>query len=438
MAIIGGQSIANNLLSELGYNGWALQNASYNGCTFSTFVKIPIVENSQIYQQAGNAVAIYNQTTGKNSGSDPNSFGNLYNTILSSVQFSTEPILQVAVKQLPYSNRCNTEDLGTGGYEFKMTVVFIGDNYQKAESNFENAIANPIAGATYLKLIHPTKGEINGITRVTSYKSNTSLSIWNGCTVNVTFRSEQSNTQQLNSIDYVQQVLNTFNTGINAVKAIDASIFTINSIFGVGVTSTFYAAPIISYTTINAIQNSNTNLSKTLLNNIIYIYQSSNTNISNTTLSSSVIDYNYIPTSLNLNSPYTSAQGKIILQYYQNIANIAINLCLPTFYYDKLNPYPITPTNPQGWVINPTGLNLGVYGNDIINIIKESIATLYNICTLLSPTTTNSTYTLPYEMSIRQVLAFNNLPMSQASDTLLLNPDIPSANYIPQNFTVQL
>ncbi len=47
-------------------------------------------------------------------------------------------------------------------------------------------------------------------------------------------------------------------------------------------------------------------------------------------------------------------------------------------------------------------------------------------------------YTTPRLMSIREAAFANNIPISQISDVIALNPDVPSYNYIPQGTVLQM
>lgn len=412
-SLTGVSSLYSNALSEFGLSGWSLKSGKYNGCTFAVFVPIPIIGNSQVYKAGTDVVALYNQTTGQNLlGTDPNGTGNLYNTTIGTLHWVDRLVLQIVTKQLPYANRCNTEDTGTGGREFKFTILFLGDNYQLGITNLENAILNPPSGTQYLQLEHPTRGVIPGVTRCTDFVINTDFSKWNAATVDITFRSEQNDKQKKGKVNLVQTITQAISTGLATVTAINGAVKAFSTLLGNGVTTTSTTASSTSYTTITNIQASNETTSNVMFNSMAYIYQSSNTGISNSTLQKAIINYSYLPASLSQNPPYTVSTADIIMQHYVNQVEAAIAL---------INSY-----------------NLGGIVNEMINLLNSSITTLSNVASSMVPLTSNLIYTVPNLMSLREVLARNNISLSEISNVVKINRDLLSVNYIPAGTRVNL
>lgn len=269
-ALTTSNAVLSNVLSALGLNGWVLKNGVYNGCTFASFVQVPIIEDNPIVQNGTDIFASVNEITGNNFGIDGNGFGKLYNTILGTLQFEDELILQVVTKPLVFANRCNTENMGTGGYEFKMTLLFFGTEYQKAIRNLENAI---VYGAKKpsenLTLIHPVRGLIPGITRVTYIKEAATLANWNAATVQITFRSEQttggtvSNSPIKNFTNALQATLGTV-LGIASTASLFVEAVNSNGRIPTGQTSNSI------YTQSKNIQTQSNELSATLYQNANY------------------------------------------------------------------------------------------------------------------------------------------------------------------------
>lgn len=409
----GVSSLYSSALSQFGLSGWSLKPGKYNGCTFAVFVPIPIIGNSQVYQEGTDIVALYNQSTGQNLlGNDPNGTGTLYNTTLGTLHWVDRLVLQIVTKQLPYANRANTEDMGTGGREFKFTLLFLGDNYQLAINNLETAILNPPSGTNYLQLEHPTRGLIPGITRCTEFTQNTDFSKWNAATVDITFRSEQSDKQEKGKVDSVKIITESITTGLATVNAINGAVEAFSTLLGNGVTTTSTTASPTTYTTITTIQSSNEKTANVLFNSLAYIYQGSNTGVSNSTLQKAVIDYSYLPSSLNQNPPYTIQTADIIMQYYVNQVEAGIAL---------INSY-----------------NLGGIVNEMINLLNSSITVLSNVASSMAPATSNLIYTVPNLMSLRQVLAINNISLSEIPNIVNINRDLLSVNYISAGTRVNL
>ena len=400
-------SAYNNFLSQLGLKSWTLKEAKYNGCTFAVFQRIPFLKNSGLIDAGLELYASYNQIFGDNDF-DNNDIGSLKDTVLGTLQFEDELITQIAVKKLPFANRCNTENMGFGGFNFKMTLLFLGPDYQKAIQNFEHAIVNPPQD-NYLVLEHPTRGVIPGITRVVSYKIDTNLNNYNGATINITFKSEQSLIQQLPEVSLLSNRAGAISAVLDSAIAIQGAIATITDFLGLNGNTT--PSP-TNQTVAKNIQSSNSNLSSTLFNCTNYIYKNSNTGIANTALSAASLNKDFIPVALQQNITYTSSQGNYLIDFYSQQCNDAINVI--------------------------KSYNLGGNANKMINTINESIGLFYNLTILMASNVSTSTYITPYDMSIREVLVRNNLVMSQAVALLNINPNIPSANYIPKNFIVNL
>ncbi len=411
-AITTASSILDTLLTALGINGWQLKDGVYNGCTFAAFTQVPIVQNNPIVQNGGDLFAAVNEIIGNTFGDDANGFGRLFNTFLGTLRFTDKLNLQIVTKELPFANRCNTEDMGTGGYTFSMTLLFLGTEYQKALRNFENAILYPPNDPTLSKvLIHPTRGLIPGITRVTSFDIDSSLANWNAATVQVTFRSEQtsggtiSNSTIQNFTNALQAALATV-AGIAATAALFKDAVNSNGRIPTGQTSN------ATFTQSTNIQTQSNDLSQTLYDNVNYIYQSSNTGASNATLNSTPINYANLPPALNQVTNYVSSQSDIILAAYQEQSNAVLGEIAASRFGDACN--------------------------GLVNQISSGITALQNVATLAIPVNSTLSYTVPSDMSIRGVMANNGINFNNALKILINNPQIACPNLIPQGTVVQL
>lgn len=411
-----------NILSALGLDGWQLKTGKYNGCTFVAFVKIPILENNQLYRSGEDLVAVYNQSYGTSQVSqDPNRADQLINTNMGVIQFTDKLITGTVVKQTPYTNSVNIEDTGFKGYEFKMSLVFIGTDYMKALANFENAIINPSKlSSQYLKLEHPTRGVIDGYTYVVGdLEIVTSLTYWRGCVVNVTFRSTLTPSQNKTGISTTSAVIQSVTAGLGVVSGLGSVIATINgaikNVQSNGVianNSTVTTSANVTQTEYNQLASNLNNLSQKMYNSILYMYLYGNSGVNVSELNNSTLNYSLLPKSLNQQVSYKFNQASIIMSnYYKECQRIIAEI-----YSYQLQ-----------------GLE-----NDIINEIRRSISSLGLICETIGNTRTTNTYITPYDMSIRRVLSLNGIPLNKTKAVMDINPEILSANYIPANTVVNL
>lgn len=419
--------LSTNIASALGLEGWQLKTGKYNGCTFAAFVNIPIIENSMIYQAGTDLVAVYNQNFGKPGARDPNRPGQLYSTDLAMLQFTDTLMQGKVIKDTPYTDSVNIEDTGFKGYEFKMSLLFIGDDYLTALYNFEKAIiTKPSNPSQYLSLEHPTRGKISGYTYVVEGPQIiTSLAYWQGCIVNVTFRSVDTQGVIANApvISTARQISRALNAALATINALGTTVAQIQGLqinlqqgYFSSTSSTFNVSNTqnisITYTQYKEIQNEVTQLQNQLFNCVLYVYRYGNSSVKISELSSSEVDYNYIPRSLNQIKKYTLPQGDIIMNYYYKSTNNVLAL-------------------------------LASYGaasqaNDLIIQIKKSITNLSAVCQTIGNKITTNYFVTPYAMSIRRVLSLNNLQLNRIGDVLELNPNIISANYVPENTVVNL
>ena len=414
MALLSSIGTAKNALSglasDLGLTGWQLSTGKYNGCSFAHFTGIPLLENNALYKQGESLISSVNQITGSTllASKDPNGFGNLSDTVLGLVKMTSEYIPQIAIKPTPYGIKANTEDVGSAGYEFKFTIVAIGADYQKAISNIERLIKSPPIDSNNLVLEHPTRGIINGITRCTYFKVIEEYSQWNGATLEITFRSEESNISKEVKGSYVKSVTQAILSGLGTITATNSAlselttrISTATGLLGFG--NRYSVAP-KTFTQIKQLSSKTTGLNNRNLQSMNYIYKNSNTGASNITLNNTSSDPKYLPSSLAFPSQYNSLQGSLLLDEYYKYAKELIETVKGFGYNGESNNY--------------------------INSINQSIATLYNLANLAAQTATSYTYSVPYTMSIHEVLARNGRGFDQASIVLRNNPQIPSANFI--------
>lgn len=420
-------NLSSNIASALGLEGWQLKTGKYNGCTFVAFVDIPILENSMLYQAGADLVASYNQNFGTPSAQDPNRAGQLYSTDLALLQFTDTLIQGKVIKETPYTDSVNIEDVGFKGYEFKMSLLFIGDDYLTALYNFEKAIiTKPANPSQYLSLEHPTRGKIAGYTYVTEGPQIiTSLAYWQGCIVNVTFRSvdTQGVIAKAPVISTARQVARALNAALASVNAIGTTVAQIKGaqtnlqrgFFSprlLGAVNQSSSGDYLSYTQYINIVNATTELQKTLYNCVLYVYRYGNSSVKVSQLSASTIDYNYIPKVLNQTKKYTLPQGDIILNFYYQQTNQVLALI--------------------------ASYGVQTVASDLIVQIKKSITNLSAVCQTIGNKITTNYYVTPYNMSIRRVLSLNNLELNRIGAVLELNPQIISANYVPENTVVNL
>ena len=379
----------NSVLQILGYNSWQLQDGSYNGCTFTAFTKYGAIENNPLFQSGVNTIASINQLTGSNLlGTDPNGLGRLYNTLLTSLQYSTETFYNIVILKPPFSNKGNLQNLGTAGKEFKLTLVFYGDNHQTALYNLENAINNPPVN-NYKVLVHPIFGLIQGITEVTSFKIEDSYDRWNASLVNITFRSELSNYSQVPSLSNVQNILNAIQAILSLILAIEAELNVLSEIGN----------------TFN--QNVN-NITNNLYNNTNYGYKNSSISVSNSSLDNTPVNNNIIPI---ISDNFNSGVANIILNNYNNLVFSTVKQL--------------------------SQLNNGLF-NKLINSLTISVGYLYNFYNyILNNNSSYVIYTTPYDMTLREVLIYNSIDVSLLTEKSLLNPDY-NLSYIPKGSRIIL
>lgn len=418
-------SLSSNIASALGLQGWQLTTGKYNGCTFVSFVDIPILENSMLYQAGTDLVASYNQNFGTPDAKDPNRIGQLYSTDLALLQFTDTLIQGKVIKDTPYTDSVNIEDVGYKGYEFKMSLLFLGDDYLTALYNFEKAIiTKPANSADYLSLVHPTRGKIAGYTYVTEGPQIiTSLAYWQGCIVNVTFRSVDTQGVIANApvISTARQVARALNAALAAVNAIGTTVAQIQGA-RTNLQRGFFSGQlglipqqdngILTYTQYTNLVTASAELQKNLFNCTLYVYRYGNSSVKISQLSASEINYQYIPKSLNQIKKYTLPQGDIIMNYYYEQTNIVLAL-IASYGIESI-------------------------ANDLIIQIKKSITNLSAVCQSIGNKITTNYFVTPTDMSIRRVLSLNNLQLNRIGLVLELNPHIISANYVPQNTVVNL
>lgn len=419
MAVIQTASnVTSNISSALGLDGWQLADGKYNGCTFCHFVKIPLLENNPIYQIGMSAYATANQMFGFSPlGEDKNKQYNLVDTTLGVISMSDEYYPQTVVKPLPYAGKVNTEPMGGGGYEFRFTILCIGQDYQKAISNIEDAIKNPPASSDKkYKLIHPTRGELNGVTRVTSYRVLSNIAVWNGATIEIAFRSEDSNIQSIAKKRLVQQIATAIQQALGLVLAINATITEIQTAIqtGQGLLGANRQYSAQTYTVSVNTDTKIKSVSDSLYSNTNYVYKNSNSGVRVAQLDNTPINTAAIPKALSysIGTGYNGTQGDIIMGTYAKQCEELIAY-IATAGFDQ-------------------------FSNNLINQINESVAALYNVCNLCAQTEMSYGYSVPYTMSIHEVLALNGMNLSLAQQVLKNNPQIPSANYIPKGLVVKL
>ena len=422
MSILSGIGTANNALTglanQLGIDGWQLVDGKYNGCTFCHFVGISLIEDNPLYASVNDLVSSVNQTFGKNilKEKDPNAFGNLYDTTLGLIQMSSEYKPQIIIKPLPYGVKVNTEDLGTAGYEFKFTIVVIGNDYKKALDNIERAIKSPPSGDSYLQLVHPEYGIINGVTRCTAFRRLSSLDVWRGAKAELVFCSEESNITGNAKKDWLQLITNGILTTLRTVNALDATLSELTTMFNstkglLGFVNNNYSSP-LTWTQIKNMSAQTKTVQNQLLQGTNYIYKNSNTGATNVTLNNTALDTKYIPSALQFSTPYNGLQGALILDNYSNTCKKLKETIL--------------------------SYNYGGQSNSLINTINQSIANLYNVANLCSQRPATYSYVVPYTMSIHEVLAINNIGFDMALSVLNNNPQIKSANYVEAGMAVTL
>lgn len=429
---------SSNITSALGLDGWQLKDGKYNGCSFVTFVPIPFLQGNTLFQAGTDSVAMFNSATG-GVGNDPNSATQLYQTKLGILQFTDNMMQGKVVKKTPYTNQVNIEDTGFQGYEFSMSLIFLGDDYVKAVANFENVILNPPENPeNYMVLHHPIRGRIGGFTFVTDFKVVTSLAYYNGCIANVTFRAVNTNgaVTKVPILSTAQQIARAVNTALALVNGIGSTVNqiqgTVKNINSGGLleprTWTGYLQKNIALSKNTNLNNSHTsfltlteynqiaaavsNVQNTLLNSVAYMCRYGNSPVKVAQLSALDIDYNYLPKSLNQFKKYVLVQADIICNYYaQQIAEVSHLIEL---------------------------YGVGADANDLLIQLTKSQALLLLVAQSIGNRVTTKTYVVPYDMSIIKVLANNNISLSKVNAVMQLNPEIVSSNYITSGTSVNL
>jgi hypothetical protein len=427
MALVGTvnavNSSINSLSTSLGFDGWQLSSGTYNGCSFAVFTT-PALDELPVYNSGVDVVANINQYLGGDqTGTDSNRTGQLYNTFLGMINFSDKLITGTVQKQTPYANSINIEDMGFKGYEFKMSLLFVGSDYQKALSNFENAIKNPpTTPDKYLKLEHPTRGLIDGYTYVIGDPEIVhSLSLWRGAIMNITFRAVE--TPKISKSPYISltsNVLRSINTALGAVSAIAGTIAIIKAqITGylnlvqkpsrVSSSLGYRSLTSTQATTISTALNQSANK---LLNCVCYLYKRGDAGVTVVELDNKDINYSYIPPSLNQSRVYNENQNSLIMDYY---------------YADV----------KESIAVIESAEILGA-SNDIITELNTSVSKLAAVCDSIASQVEYQTYITHSVMSIRKVMSINNIPLSSMAKMMKINPQIICGNYIVPGTAVNL
>lgn len=404
------------LLSEagsiLGYNSWKIHTARYNGCSFiSMGFTDSSLENTPLIQDGLDAIATTNALFGINTTKtqDANDRTLLYQTFLKALDFTDRPIIpQIVIKQLPNANRCNIELMGTGGQQFKVNAIFLGKDYQKALYNLQNAINNPPTDPEIRYVFeHPIYGKIQN-THLEDISINHNLALWNGCVVNMTLRSEEAKTDKFGKISTAELIFRALQTALSLVADILYTYQVLKALV-LSFTSGLGGAKKVSatkYTQTVKTQEQVDNVANTLKQAVNFIYKKGDTGTVNTELDATPINNTYIPTALQYSVKYNATQGAIIIENYASEVNkLKDNLVL----------------------------NYGGNANNLINILNKSVAELYILAENVARPQITRSYLVPFDMSIRRVLAYNNIPLDNAEQVILNNPQIKSANLIPQN-----
>lgn len=419
MSLVSNVTTANSVTQQLGslfgVNNWQLTSAKYCGCTFAYIAALPILQSNPIANVAGNVVATVDSFTGGSllGGEDLNGFGKLYNTTMGIVSMREEYFPLTVVKPLPYANKANLESMGGAGYEFFFSVIFLGQDYQKAVNNIENVIKDPQLNlGKFFQLEHPTRGLITGLTKPISFRINTAVNIYNGCMVEMGFRSEECNIGDLRNKSIYQKIFNAITDTMSVIQQINATIATLKALLN---RFTYQGGKRNSPQVVNKIKttlNQAVEVNQSLYQSTNYIYKNSETGVQNSELQSTPLNTEYIPKSLAYGVEYNATQGSIIIEEYNNqVTELVANLTIE---------------NSDGQL------------NNLINLFHESLALLYEYANLAAQIDYSYIYEVPYTMSLYSVLSLNNIPLNQAASVWKKNPNLQSANYITQGTKVFL
>jgi len=397
-----------------GLNEWELQTASFDGVSFFLVPsKLNIIPGYSVYKNVSNYISSLKGTS-KNDNNDLSSDTKLALNSISSSQTN-----KIAVYQLPNYDGFIINNQGSNGRIYNIDAIFIGDDYLTALNNFRKVVnIQKSDGASF---VHPVDGILDNcycLNLVETFKNDkwkavvVSFQIIQKGTMNIVTPASSTFSKILKGISVALSTIQGIITAINnAVNLINQAISLFNQLIGNN----------NNITPKQAQQNISSNLQKNSqqLNSIttLVYQQASPKGVTNYTFANQDVDYNNLPPMYRYSTLNTS-QFNGLLQYYEDSIQNTINL------YSQY------------------GLDV-IRSNDIF-LLKNSLvqldSLLKNILSQIEQTYT--TYTVPFNMSIRMLfflngLDFNNINLTKTFINNNIN-NISDVNYILQNTVVTL
>jgi hypothetical protein len=463
--------------SILGLEQWQLNNASYNGVSFTIFDSavnkfnpLSALTGSHVNQFMNTLSPVNNIS---NFPSDPNGLLN-YDTKIALNRINDTLSRKLSIYRLPGYNGYVLQDQGFDGSKHTATGLFVGSDYLTAFDNFLIAATNDenAQGAQNI-LVHPIHGELDEC-YITNINVTFASDKWQALIFEFTFvcaqgllsvteHSAQSALSKIASvINEVMETINGIGTSISDVQLAMGLMTNITSAgkdnYDGGKNSIPVPIPQPSFgQSSNLTANSSNSMIPTTPLNVISPYAN---------ITKQPIYYLKFTDKLNLMTSLNNSYGTL-----SNSVLLIYNKLSPFGYvnYDLANiPIDYTQLPPLFKYATIVGANevdtlLQYYSNEISSIVKQyidngidtifadhiynfhnSITQLSNLCKVLLSTIdgTYITYTTPYVMSIRQVCFQNGLDFNnseQIMSIIIANQQLlMSLNVIPSGTVLTL
>lgn len=421
MAITTATNLASGITSTVGdlfgLNTWQIRDGIYNGVTFCSAGRsgmsiLTTGLGGQIFDSIDGVTASVNAFTGKTMR-DTNSRQLLVDTLLNIIDMKSEFLLQNAIKRFPLAKQSLVEELGTGGWVHSFVIQIVGQDYSTAIKNIQNAILNPDGDKS---LTHPTLGKIAGKSYVINFTFSENVTLWRGATLSISFLSQSETSSVPATKSQLQKVFNAATACLNAVTTITTTYAVVKGYYN---QVSNLIAPRTRNSQLKVATAKVDNVTESLSASTNYIVKTSNSGAKISSLSNTPINYDALPVIVSgveipktsgATKTYNDNQGIILLDSYTAKVTEAI-------------------------------ASLEQLGGDANNLKMElykSVSLLADLVLSAGTQQPTQTFTTPYPMSLSTVLHLNNLDINLASQVFKNNPQLISANYIPQGEKVYL
>lgn len=337
---------------------------------------------------------------------------------------------RIAVYEYPYRDGQRLSDLGRKGETFTFNIKFFGINYQLLFQQFLNVVVNSRNQGT---IIHPVRGAVK--VRFSDYEFVHKYDEWNAITIKAVFKEDNTdalastNVQAASPDSALRSALQTLT---NVQSAIQQNIFEINALRllpGAIINSLTQRLGIIVASVSGLLGTLAATFSTDqILHGLATQAQGSTGGITSLTAGTTadgtlppVYQVGFDPTTqaqinsqtdsfVNANK-VTPAQAVFAANQNRQAITAAINQINDTFQNDG---YPI--------VLQYTALSISIQ-----EAVESSISAAQQLVTV---------YVVPRAMSLRQIAKNNGLDPDRQNDIEMLNPYLPSVNYIPEGTQV--